>query len=208
MRNKMRNNRVLLRFGIVLGLALIAGAAIVLYPVMVASSVLSDVRRMAGQSMSEAWLRQWAEEHRGSIRCDDSDCAAEVSVSNWLLSRLRLARPTLFATTVVLKGGKLTHVRLTLTDLNYQARHKGATTSTVVDYTEARHPGSGPTTPKLIQEPVGKPPTVTYFVTPGAERHALALAYEINVWCLARIGGCLDSQQAPEIWALRGSNKF
>jgi hypothetical protein len=204
----MRNKGLLLRFGIVIGVVLAVGAAIVLYPVMVANSVLSDVREVGKQPRSEAWLRQWAERHRGNIRCDHSGCVAEVTVSNWLLSRLRLARPALFAATVALNDGALTHVRLTLTDLNYQARYKGATTSTVVDYAEARNATAEPTPPKLVQEPKGKPPTVAYFVSRGAEPRSLALAYKINVWCLARIGGCLDSQQAPEIWALRDSNRF
>jgi hypothetical protein len=199
----MHNKGLLLRFGIVVGLVLAAGVAMILYPVMIANSVLGDVREVGKRSTSEAWLRQWTERHRGNIRCDHSGCVAEVSVSNWLLSRLRLARPTLFVATVTLNDGTLTHVRLTLTDLNYQARYKGSTTSTIVDYTQVSHPRLGPTTPNLVQEPAGKPPTVAYFVTSEAQPEALALAYEINVWCLARIGGCLASQQAPKIWSLR-----
>lgn len=204
----MRNKGPLLRFGITLGLILAAGTATVLYPVVAAHSVLYAVRDVGRQPTSEAWLRQWAAKHGGRIRCDHSDCAAEVEVSNWLLSRLRLARPTLFAATVALNDGKLTHVRLTLTDLNYQARYKGSTTSTVVDYTEERHPGPGVAPPRLVQEPVGKPPTVAYVVNSRSERRAVALAYDIDVWCLARIGGCLASQQAPGIWSLRSSAAF
>lgn len=187
---------------VVLGLALTTGSSAVLYPFMVARSTLRDVPITTDRSTSEAWLRQWAREHSATTKCDGSDCAAEVKVSNWLLARLNLAPPTLFTATISISSGKLVLVRLSLTDLDYQAR-RGASTATIIDYSETLDPEAKPATPRLVQEPVGKPPAVVYFVTPEVEPNARELARGINVWCLARIGGCLNSQQAPELWALR-----
>jgi len=186
----------------VLGLTLITGFAIVLYPFIVARSTLRDLPTTTDQATSEEWLRQWARDHSATMECDGSNCVAEVIISNWLLTRIHLAPPTRFAASVSIDSGKLVKARLSLSDVDYQAR-RGASTVMNIDYTGTHHPGATPATPTLWQEPVGKPPAVVYFVTPEVEPNARDLARSINVWCLARIGGCSRSQQAPELWALR-----
>lgn len=199
----MRSQTLMLRFGVVLGLVALGCAAAILYPVVIAKSLISEVRTIERHPISEAWLRQWAEEHGGDYSCDDSRCRAVVEVYNSFLSTLRLARTASFTAAVTLEEGRLARVYMLLIDLDYGADPVGASTWTGVDYTSVREPGYPPSSPEVSQEPTGKPPGVGYRVASSAEPHDLALAYKINVWCLARSGRCADSEQAPEIWALR-----
>jgi len=199
----MRSQTLLLRFGVVLGLLVLGCAAAILYPVVIAKSLISEVQTIERHPISEVWLRQWAEEHGGTYLCDDIGCQVEVEVYNSFLSTLRLARPAGFIAVVALEEGRLARVYMFLSDLNYDARPVGATTSTAIDYTSVREPGSPPSDPEVSEPPRGKPPSVKYTVTSSAEPHDLVLAYKLNVWCLARVVRCADSEQAPEIWALR-----
>jgi len=186
----------------VFGLVVLAGVAGVLYPVVIAKLLISDLQDIERHPISEAWLRQWADERGGDYSCDGSRCRAEVEVRNTFLSTLGLARAAGFIAAVTLEEGRLVHVTMILADVNYEARPIGALTLAGVDYGSVGEPGSAPSVPEVRSDPGGKLPSVSYGVTSSAAPGDLALAYKFNVWCLARVGRCANPEQAPEIWAL------
>jgi hypothetical protein len=198
----MRISRSFLLYG-TLGSLLACAAALVLYPVFVANSVRSELRRIHAGTVSVERLRRWAERHGGTVACANGRCEANVNVNNSLLSALHLAPLTYLDASVVTTDGQLTQTSLQLSDLDYSAPRRGASTQLLVDYTASVIPESRPIAPHVGQEPQGKPPSIVYLATPRSGQRAIDLAYNINVWCLAQIGGCRPVQQAPDVWALR-----
>jgi hypothetical protein len=71
----------------------------------------------------------------------------------------------------------------------------------IIEYEHSRY--SEPIDDLLLRKnPRDKLPSRLYAVTPQSSPQAIARAFKVNVWCLARVGGCSPSQQAPDIWAL------
>lgn len=176
---------------------------LVLYPVWVARSLREDLRQVRGGAFPLDELRAWAEGNGGTVTCTDGRCYATVTIGNRLLSILNLAPATEFVASITTDGGKLVQTGLVLSDLDYSSARKGATTQLLVDFSGAGALGPRTDRPHLGQEPIGKPPAVSYVVTPSSSAREVALAYKIDLWCLARIGGCLPAEQAPAVWALR-----
>lgn len=182
------------------GGALLFCGVLVLRPVWVADSVLSDLRHMRGRSFSVEQLRRWADRHGGTVECMTGRCEASVRVANRLLSAFRLSPPLEFYAFVdVTPNGQLTSATLTLT-----ARPRGAVTLVVINYSASREPNSEARAAHVAKGPAEKP-GVVYVVSSKFGAADLALAYEINTWCLARIGGCAADRQAPRIWALEST---
>jgi hypothetical protein len=151
-------------------------------------------------------LRQWAGRHRGAVTCQDGRCAAEVDLSNSILHRLGLAPLTMFEATVVTVDGQLVETYLSLSDVHSShGRPAGGSTLLVMEYQPSKVSRHMVGQVYLGHGPIGKPPSILYMATPQAGPRAIAIAHEINVWCLARIGGCSPQQQAPDVWSMHST---
>jgi len=191
---------VTLRRLLIAGLVVVACCcALVLWPVCVASSLRSELRRMHAGPLPIEQLRIWAGQHGERVTCSAGRCEASVVVNNRFLWRLHLAPGTNFIATVVEEDGQLVETHLWLTDISYIGRRPGSRTLLIVDYGGSRTHGTGLSVPHVRSGLR----TVTYGIPSTAAPGDLALAFEVNVWCLARIGGCEGEQQAPRVWALR-----
>ncbi len=186
-------------------LAAVILAALVLRPVVTATLIRDEMRRLRAGSFSVERLNEWATSHAGTVACAGSKCEASVSLSSRPLSVLGLTPLTYFDASIVTIDGKLIQTSLRLSDLRYATHPRGATTQLLVDFSDSGTVDSNPGASRVHvgQEPIGKPPAVVYVVASNSDAKAIALAYDINLWCLARVGGCAETQQAPKVWALR-----
>ena len=180
-------------------------ALLILRPVMIANSIRNELRMLQAGPFSAERLGKWAATHGGCTTCDGGRCEASVSVSNRPLNLLRLAPLMYFDASIVTNDGKLAQNSLRISDLRYTTRHKGSTTQLLVKFNDDGTVERSQSAPleRVAREPIGKPLAVVYVATSSSDPHARALAYDMNVWCLARIGGCTGAQQAPTVWALR-----
>ena len=180
-------------------------AALILRPVMVANSLRNEMLEFIEGPFSEQRLREWAARHAATLKCDGTTCEADATVYNWPLHVFGLAPETRFNAEIDTNHGNLAQTVLNLSNISYSDKPKGAATMLLVHFTRDGDTESkvGAHGVHVGQEPIGKLPTVVYSVDLNAAPHNLALAYDINVWCLARIGGCTGPQQAPEVWTLR-----
>jgi hypothetical protein len=181
-------------------------AALVLRPALRARALMNEIRILHAGPFSAEQLRTWAAEHDGEVQCDGNRCDAYVRVSNGLLAALHLAPLTYFYAEVATEDGNLLQTGFSLTNVNYGATTwKGSSTGLIVVFDDKRVPESHSPAPHthLGQEPIGKPPGVIFITSLNAAPRWIALAYDIHVWCLTRIGGCDRAQQAPGVWALR-----
>lgn len=175
-------------------------------PVISAKSVVGDIVGIDKGGFNAMQLRQWADRHRGSVVCDGQRCQGTVEESNDVLHFLHLAPSTRFSAVMTTVDDHLVQSAFYLSDVNYSPdAASGAATHVVLAYSSSevtRVLGSPVSGAFVAQGPVGKLPGRLYVVTPESSKASISLAYKINVWCLARIGGCSGPQQAPDIWSL------
>jgi hypothetical protein len=181
-------------------------AAFILRPVMIANSIRNEMREFHAGPFSAERLRKWAADHAGTIRCDGNRCWSDASVINRPLSALGLAPPAGFIASIETNDGKLSQTSIQIISDPRDGPGR-ASTQLLVHFTDkgAIESKLGAHGVHVGQEPIGRPPAVVYSVDLSAAPHDIALAYDINVWCLARVGGCTGDQQAPGVWALRKS---
>jgi hypothetical protein len=165
---------------------------------------MNEIRILRAGPFSAEQLRKWAAEHDGTVQCDENRYNADTKVSNGLLAALHLAPLTYFYAGVTTEDGNLLNAGFCLTTMNY-ATWKGSATSLLVVFDENKMPDWNAPAPHTYfsQAPTGRLPGVTYMASSNADPRWIALAYDIDVWCLTRIGGCDKAQQAPRVWALR-----
>jgi hypothetical protein len=185
----------------ILGATAVILATLTLRPVFLAISVRNDIAKISKGHFDEGQLRQWAARHHGVVTCHEGQCEGSVYIPNSLLHSLHLAPLTRFNAEVDIVDNRPVRSTLSISDVQYLGRASGATTMVVVEYESSRY--SEPVGDLLVRDvPKGKLQFRLYAVTPQSSRQAIARAFKINVWCLARIGGCPQSQQAPDIWVL------
>ena len=194
--------RLVLSAAAIIGVALIA-TVLILYPAVVANSIRNELRTFQPGPFPTERLREWAAKYGGSVTCDGPSCGAAVTVSNRPLNLLRLAPLTYFDAQVVTNDGKLAETSLRISNLQYGTPPTGSTTQLFVKFDGAIEQGQDGPLEHFAREPIGKAPAVSYVATSRSAPRARALAYGLNVWCLARIGSCMEAQQAPAVWALR-----
>jgi hypothetical protein len=199
----MRIPRLFGLCAIVCAVGMLVLAVLILRPVMIANSIRNELRTFQAGSFSSEQLANWAAKHGGSTTCDGGRCEASVSVSNRPLNLLRLAPLTYFDASIVTNNGQLAQTSLRISDLRYATRPSGSTTQLLVKFAGTAEGGQSAPLERVAQEPIGKAPAIVYVASSKSDPHARALAYDMNVWCLARVGGCTGSQQAPTVWALR-----
>jgi len=186
------------------GVITVVFLVLALRPVVMAISARNDLAKVTRDHLSEEQMRKWASGHHGGVTCDGGRCTGSVYISNRLLHALGLAPLTRFDAEIITDRGQAVQASLSLSDVQYLGAASGATTVGIIAYEakEGSYPIHAPFVLKGLHGPTGKPPLRIYMVTPHSAPQAIARAFEINVWCLARIGGCSPSQQAPPIWAL------
>ena len=201
----MRIPRPFALCAIVCAIAALVLVGIFLRPVVIANSMRNEVREFREGPFPAERLRKWATDHSGRITCSGSKCEADATVYNRPLHAVGLAPEIMLAVVISTDHGALAQTSLYIYDLSTPTEAGGAGTMLFVHFA---HNGTyeskmGAHGVHVGQEPFGKRLTMVYSVDLNAESHATELAYGINVWCLARIGGCSGPQQAPEVWALR-----
>ena len=199
-------SRRLASYGTVLILAVsLAAGSLIISPVLRARSIRDDIRAIQPGAFTRERLVEWAKDHGGTVSCREGRCSADVSIQNGMLYKLGLAPLTEFGASIITVGGKVSRTEIGLNDLAYRVgtNPQGATTSLVVDFAGDQLLPSKYAAAHLDQEPSGKPLGVTYTVSRSSDPQAVALAYDLNIWCLGRIGGCGAWQQAPRVWVLR-----
>jgi hypothetical protein len=188
--------------GGIIGAIAVALVGLILRPVLSANSVLDDIRKIDRSHFDANQLREWARRGHGTAVCSEQRCEAEVQILNRLLYALRLAPLTRFNVDFVVIDNRLVQTSLVFSDVQYLGKATGATTRAVIVWEPSKSfdfPGGEWF---VGHGPIGKAPSVFYVVSPQSGSRALTIAQAINVWCLARIGGCSPSEQAPDIWSL------
>jgi hypothetical protein len=182
-------------------LVLLTVLALVLRPVTVARSLKSDLTRMGGTRISILELEKWAQHQHGDVNCDHEGCTVEIS--NDFLQALRLAPPVRFVAGVTLVEGRVAATSLSLVSVRYDRnRPEGASTLLTIAYEPSRYFRGRLVEPYVRHGPTGKVPQLTYIASPQCDLRAIAAARNIDVWCLARLGGCMTgTQQAPDAWS-------
>lgn len=189
--------------GISGGVLVLALIALVIRPVVSAIAVRNSIVGMSQGRFDTAELRRWAKRHRATVTCQDDRCDADVALSNGILHRLGLAPLTLLVAHVAIVRGQLAETSFMLSDVRYShGRHAGACTLLAMEYEPSETARSSVGRAFVGHGPTGKPPFVSYTVTPQSGPRAIAIARAINVWCLARLGGCAAQQHAPEVWSM------
>jgi len=183
--------------------AALTGSAIVLAlrPALSALAVKRDIARIRDGKFDEKALRQWTSKHGGRVTCANGRCEGSIYIANMLLNVLHLAPLTRFDAEVDLANNQPVQIVLSLSDVQYLRGVSGATTSVVINY-QATNGWPGAEDSVVLGGPHGKRPSRSYIVRQGSSQSAVALAFCINPWCLAQLGGCTPNQQAPGIWAL------
>jgi hypothetical protein len=187
--------------GGMVGIVIVILAVLVLRPVLSAISVRDDVAKIRRGHFDEKQLRQWAARHGGDVWCENGECHGDVDISNRLLHALHLAPLTRFGADVVIVSNQPVQSSLILHDMGSLHRAAGGTTFVEMVYEpdKTRFPVCDW---EVRRGPTSKPPSRRYIVAPQSSPQAINRAFDINVWCLARIEGCSGPQQAPDIWAL------
>lgn len=198
----MAISRRLVVTGSILGATAVILVTLTLRPVFLAISVRNDIAKISKGHFDEGQLRQLAARHHGVVTCHEGQCEGSVYIPNSLFHSLLLAPLTRFNAEVDIVDNRPVRSTLSISDVKYlPPKASGATTMVVVEYESSRY--SEPVGDLLVRDgPRGKPPFRLYAVRPESSTLAIARAFKVNVWCLARIGGCSPSQQAPDIWAL------
>jgi len=184
------------------GMLIAALVTLTLRPVFIAISVRNDIAKIRKGHFNEQQLRQWAARHHGDVIFYQGRYNGRVCLTNRLLHALHLAPLTIFDAEVEVADNRPVQSILSISDAQYlPPAASGAGTMVVIEYEPSRY--SEPFDDLLVREvPKGKLRFRHYSVTPQSSPPAIARAFKINVWCLARVGGCSPSQQAPDIWAL------
>ncbi len=148
-------------------------------------------------------LQQWAARRNGTVTCREQRCEGRVEFSNDLLHALHLAPLTRFEAEIVVVDNRAMQSAQSLSDVQYSgAQPSGASTQVVIEYEPSKSFDFPIGDAFVGRGPRGKLPSILYAVTPQSSPRAKAIAFELNSWCLVRIGGCSQSQQAPSIWSL------
>ena len=192
---------VIITGGVIVVVA-VALLGLVLRPVLSANSMLDEIGTIDRSHFDETHLREWARRHHGTVACSEQRCEAEVQLSNRLLCVLHLAPLTRFNVDLVVVDNRLAQTLVGLSDVQYVGKPTGAATDAVVVWEPSKSFDFPNGEWYVGHGPIGKPPSVLYVVSPQSGSRAIALADGINIWCLARIGGCSPSEEAPDIWAL------
>jgi hypothetical protein len=136
------------------------------------------------------------------VLCGEHGCTVEVE--NRFLHAIHLGPVTRFVAGASLSDGRVVDTTLFLIAMRGRPSGPiGAQTTLVVAYEPPTYFKETLMEPYVGYGPANNPPNVTCVTTPDLGATALGRAMHINVWCLARPGGCLrGKQQAPEVWAL------
>ena len=197
----MANSQRYMIAGSIVGVLVATLVALILRPVIIALSVRNDIAKIRKGHFNEEQLRQWAVRHHGDMTLYQGEYYGRVYVTNRLLHLLHLAPLTIFDAEVEIVGNRPVQSSLSISNGQYGPKPSGGVTLIVIEYEPPEH--SFPVHDSLVlRVRKGELLSVTYAVTAESSQQAMARVFEINVWCLARIGGCSPSQLAPSIWAL------
>ena len=181
--------------------AIFAVVVAALWPVSVASSLRAQLRELEEGPFPKQRLDKWATDYGGTVDCASGVCWAAVRVKNHAMWFLGLVPASEFDAEIRIKDGELVQKSFRLVS-KPNGSDAAVITECIVNFEKlganAAYHGA-----HLAEEPVGKPPGVVYSVYLGSTAADTGLAYDINLWCLARIGGCSGAEQAPRLWALR-----
>jgi hypothetical protein len=143
------------------------------------------------------------EDYPANFGCNKSRCRFSIAISNTPLFQLHLAPRTELFADLQVEGNRVTRIAVGLMSLN---KEKGEDFELAVDVSDEFcypcYDGQQPYSTRFgwdyrSQRPFGLMVRLTPASTP-AQRHS---AYDLNLACLTRFGGCKDARAlSPELW--------
>lgn len=167
-----------------------------------AEEFLRDTSRLAvgkaGYRDAEAILAPYRHHLSYSDRCTPEHCLILFVFKNTWLRWLHLAPAASFGGTLVFENDVLV-ARITLLG-------QGDCTARVTESTSFAEPAN-PANPdfsiRLERDKTGHPETAIVELTPKATAAQRQQAYDVNLGCLSKIGGCMADQMLPSVWSGR-----
>lgn len=168
----------------------------------VARSFLSEAAALKLESADDAQVRRLASRYGGRIGagvCNANRCSYFFSFDNSWLRRLHLAPPTRLTSTLSTENGILVHRNIELAS--------GKPLAAYIAFVDERLSLRNPIEERLslpgLKEPfdIGRETSggsrwrVFVNLTPAATNEQHRIAYDLDVGCLSRIGGCEDAYQ-------------
>jgi hypothetical protein len=152
-------------------------------------ATLQDVQQLAARNGGFAWP--------DSKPCTEQQCQFAFTIDNHSLSRLHLAKPTIFSASLGIQNGRLATRSVGLTTGGEESSASVFVSETMVQpfpdwpaFHVARHRG--------WQD---RPWRTVVHLTPMASPEQRYSAYSVNVSCLSRLLGCRDARElAPALW--------
>lgn len=143
------------------------------------------------------------EDYPANFGCNKSGCRFNIKISNTPLFQLHLAPRTELNAGLQVERGRVTRVTVGLTSLKKEKAAEFELAVDVIDeFCYPCYDGQQPYSAHFgwdyrSQRPVGLTVRLTPASTP-AQRHS---AYDLNLACLTKFGGCKDARALlPELW--------
>jgi hypothetical protein len=165
-----------------------------------AEEFLRDTSRLAvgktGYRDAEAILDPYRHHLSYSDRCTPEHCLILFVFKNTWLRLLHLAPAASFGGTLVFENDVLV-ARITLLGQGDCAGRVTESTS----FAEPANPANPDFSIKLERDKTGRPQNAIVQLTPKATAPQRQEAYDVNLGCLSKIGGCAADEMLPSVWA-------
>jgi hypothetical protein len=165
-----------------------------------AEEFLRDISRLqvgkTGYRDAEAMLAPYRHHLSYSDRCTPEHCLILFVFKNTWLRWLHLAPAANFGGTFVFENDVLV-ARITLLGQGDCAGRVTESTS----FAEPSNPENPDFSIRLERDQTGHPQNATVELTPNATALQRQQAYNVNLGCLSKIGGCMADELLPSVWA-------